>query len=853
MHIAFDRSICCDLNETISREWLVTNGLGGYAAGTVAGMLTRMQHGLLVASPAEATEDTATPQLLLAKIDEEIIFDERTYFLGTNEYTDGTMSPSGFAHLETFRLEEGFPVFTYHLGGIDGIMLEKRIWMPHGYNTTYIQYRVLRSRTDPDTGTADARGARRPDGPAYGNTSRNSAGGTQHRSPGYSHAYTGFPAYPEASQRVLSLTLLPFSAHRPHHQPQYGNNDWHFQVQVHSGESLATRDAAIDEQLEPLMLPRGVAGCTIRAWDGASPYAIFAVGHPDSQTTFIPTGVWYWRFLRRHDQAASRSAMDDLYLPGVIRTKLWPGEDATLTIIATTEELSSLTFSQNRLNLSYKRSLARQIELASSFLQPLRYFGEGGETSHSINLLPLPTSSAADSDSRDSETYLHLLLQAADRFLIHRTLPRSEQRDFERLFFRSPESTPVILSDYYDLEDSSRDMLIALPGLTLVTKRYDEARQILRNLARYFQHGMLPDRLPSLDHPLEEHDYGSVDTTLWYFYALDQYVQATHDYEFLDDLYQRLVESIDWYIRGTSNGIQVDASDGLLRATQPGKALTWMNASVDGVPVTPRQGKPVEVNALWYHALSLMQEWSQQQQHIDSTSLTPSSYKELATRCKQSFHQRFWHTAGGYLYDVIDGPDGDDASMRPNQLLALSLRHPLLDKGYRQAVFDLVTQQLVTPYGLRTLAPQEAGYRGELKEDQQEQQRTLHQGSVWPWLIGPYIDAMFNIQYQEPAKATARLANENLHEGSLWQQGEALLEPFSKQFNQGLLGMIAGVYNGDTPTGYKPASALSVGEILRVYYLFIQQQVQRPIDLLPVNRLSTRKVARDSSSKGKRN
>src|SRR5712692_9104885 len=151
MPIAFDRSICCDLNETISREWLVTNGLGGYAAGTVAGMLTRMQHGLLVASPAEATEDTATPQLLLAKIDEEIIFDERTYFLGTNEYTDGTMSPSGFAHLETFRLEEGFPVFTYHLGGIDGIMLEKRIWMPHGYNTTYIQYRVLRSRIDADT------------------------------------------------------------------------------------------------------------------------------------------------------------------------------------------------------------------------------------------------------------------------------------------------------------------------------------------------------------------------------------------------------------------------------------------------------------------------------------------------------------------------------------------------------------------------------------------------------------------------------------------------------------------------------------------------------------------------------
>ncbi|HEY6408150.1 MAG TPA: glycogen debranching enzyme N-terminal domain-containing protein [Ktedonobacteraceae bacterium] len=139
MPIAFDRSTCCELNETISREWLITNGLGGYAAGTVAGVLTRMQQGLLVASAKD------TPQLLLAKIDEELVFDERKYYLGTNEYLDGTLNPAGFVHLETFRLEEGFPVFTYHLGGIDGIELEKRIWMPHGYNTTYIQYRLLRT------------------------------------------------------------------------------------------------------------------------------------------------------------------------------------------------------------------------------------------------------------------------------------------------------------------------------------------------------------------------------------------------------------------------------------------------------------------------------------------------------------------------------------------------------------------------------------------------------------------------------------------------------------------------------------------------------------------------------------
>ena len=209
MPITFDRSICCDLNETISREWLITNGLGGYASGTVAGVLTRMQHGLLVISP----RDTAAPQLLLAKIDEEVAFDQRTYYLGTNEYQEGTLNPSGFAHLETFRLEEGFPILTYRLGGIDGVMLEKRIWMPHGYNTTYIQYRVVPTATpfEPLNGTSDWRDT--------GITTRTS-----------NIDYARYHSYPEAAQRVLTLTLLPFAAYRPFNQPQYGNNDWHFKV-----------------------------------------------------------------------------------------------------------------------------------------------------------------------------------------------------------------------------------------------------------------------------------------------------------------------------------------------------------------------------------------------------------------------------------------------------------------------------------------------------------------------------------------------------------------------------------------------------------------------------------------------
>ena len=184
MPIAFDRSICCDLNETISREWLVTNGLGGYASGTVAGTLTRMQHGLLVAS----SSDEVSPRLLLAKIDEEILFDQRTYYLGTNEYRDGTINPAGFVHLESFRLEEGFPNFTYRIGGIDGLLLEKRIWMAWKRNTTYIQYRVLRTHT--------------PDGHIHKNNFSNGFDRNIRLNNGRSYL-----EHADGDQRVLTLTL----------------------------------------------------------------------------------------------------------------------------------------------------------------------------------------------------------------------------------------------------------------------------------------------------------------------------------------------------------------------------------------------------------------------------------------------------------------------------------------------------------------------------------------------------------------------------------------------------------------------------------------------------------------------
>ncbi len=824
MPIAFDRSICCDLNEIIAREWLITNSQGAYAAGTVAGVLTRMQHGLLVAPLPGAR----TPQLLLAKIDEEIVFDQRTYYLGTNEYQDGILNPSGFVHLEAFRLEEGFPIFTYRLGGIDGIFLEKRIWMPRGSNTTFIQYRVL----PVGTRTLSGHPVRGTGNMGTGNegiiASHETASTPAHQAFGRYHNYS--------DQRVLSLTLLPFSAYRPFNQPQYGDQNWHFQVHVHHGEETNSDDIA---------LPAGVAGCTIRAREGATPYSILAVGHADSHPTFIPTDVWYWHFLRRHDRSAGRAAIDDLYLPGVIRARLWPGEDSTLTIIVSAEELSSSSqvLSPGQCNLSYNRCVEEQRYI----LQPQRYFGEGGVTSQYGHLLPLPASSlnsttsvgtrfiASQGADIEEEEFLRLLVQAADRFLVQRKiLHGAGATDTYRgpFFFTESERISTVLADYYNMEDSTRDTLLALPGLTLSTRRYDMARSILRNLARYFRQGMLPDRLPLAGQALTEQDYGSADTTLWYFYTLDHYLQATHDYELLNELYTRLDNSIDWHLKGTSNGIKVDTTDGLLQAARPGQALTWMNATIAGVPVTPRSGKAVEINALWYHALSLMHEWAQYLQEQGRTSTTPSYYAERSRHCKESFRRRFWYAFGGYLYDGIDGPGGADSTLRPNQLLAMSLRYPVLDMQYWQAVFETVTRHLVTPYGLRSLAAYEADYEGQPGAHEEEQVRALQQGSSWPWLIGPYIDALLHIE--SAAVTTGQAEDRKQAAAGWWRTALQMIEPFRTKFSEGMLGMVGGVYNGNTPQdrGYKVTSATSIGEILRVHTLLAQHTVQHNDALL---------------------
>jgi len=794
MTMNFDRSICCDLEQTISREWIVTNGLGGYAAGTVAGVLTRAQHGLLVAMSPNA----AKPQLLLAKIDEEVYFDQRTYYLGTNEYKDGTFNPSGFAHLESFRLEDGFPVFTYHLSSLDGLVLEKRIWMAQGHNTTFIQYRALRTLPI-DTLKKNHVVGRPSTGPLHEE---------------------------EEEHPSLTLTLLPLTTARPFDTLQQANNERGFQVHVHP--PVEPEPGTLDHSQWEKSLSQGFARCTIQTDEDSLPYHILAVGQQESQTTFLPTGVWYWNFLHRNDKSAGLPCTDNLYLPGVIRSTLSPDGAAVLTVVVSTEELLPQMYQPETIHLLYKESVEQQQYLLQRALQPShQYYGMNKTKSvtnmHPLRILPL---SSSTSTHIDSQQYLQQLLDAGNKFIAHYNKPVTNQganklapnTSTRSLFFKQQEQHTVVLTDYYTFSKRTRDTLIAIPGLTLITGRYDEALNILRDVAKYFIGGSLPDRLPDSDHGLLDNDYQNADIALWYFYALDHYLQVTHNYVFLEEIFPRLKECINRYVQGTRNGTRLDTTDGLLMAMKPGKALTWMNAYVDGKPVTQRAGKAVEVNALWYNALSLMYEWSQHLNYAGHFNQNAEYYYTLLTQCKESFQARFWNAEQGYLYDVIDGPTGNDPALRVNQLFALSLRHPLLDGKYRAQVLAIIQQHLLTPYGLRTLAPGDRNYYGHSTQESSYAQ-ACHQGSVWSWLVGPYTDALILLRGDRSLDHDAYLFPQYLCNEEL-----QLLAPFSERFQKGILGMCEAFFDGDSPhhPASSTASALSIAELLRAYYLLGQ-------------------------------
>ena len=342
--------------------------------------------------------------------------------------------------------------------------------------------------------------------------------------------------------------------------------------------------------------------------------------------------------------------------------------------------------------------------------------------------------------------------------------------------------------------------MIALPGLTLSLGRFDIAADILRTFAEHVSEGLLPNRFPDQNAAPE---YNTVDATLWFIHAIDQYTQYSGDISLTEMLYPVLANIVDWHRQGTRYGIRVDPADGLLTAGEAGMQLTWMDAKVDDWVVTPRIGKCVEINALWYNALRVMSGLAKQ----FGSEEKADDYQNSALRVKNSFI-RFWNNDNKCLYDVIDGPEGElhgdgkryDSRLRPNQLFAVSLPHSPLDESQSKAVVDLCARELLTSFGLRSLASNEPGYIPYYRGNREQRDGAYHQGTVWAWLIGPFIDAHYRV-YKHAGKTLS------------------FLEPFRPHLGAACVGQVSEIFDAGPPFTACGcfAQAWSVGEILRVW------------------------------------
>jgi predicted glycogen debranching enzyme len=654
--IQFGREICGDLDAAESREWLVTNGIGGYASGTIAGSQTRRYHGLLVAAlhpPVGRTQ-------LVSAIDEIVHYAGADFSLATHRWASGAVEPQGFLLLEDFHLEGTTPVWTYALADA---LLEKRIWMRQGENTTFIQYSLVRG------------------------------------------------------DNAVEMELKALVNYRDFHSLTHGG-DWNMNI------------SAVEQ------------GVKVIPFEGATPFYL-----KSTTATCELRHEWHLGCYFAEESRRGLSDREDRLFAALFHAKLEPG--SSVTLVVSTESAASLDEETARAE----------------------------RPNHDVKLFE-EWQSRNEALAEQAPSWLWQLVLAADQFIVRRSLPEA------------PDGRSII-AGYHWFGDWGRDTMIALPGLTLSTGRAGVAKRILLAFSRYVDGGMLPNNFPDAGGKPE---YNTVDAALWYFESIRQYVEATQDTVTLQILFPVLTGMIDAHIAGTRYNIQVDPADGLLYAGGPGVQLTWMDAKVGDWVVTPRTGKPVEINALWINALETMAGFAL------LLAQPGDAYQKLAVKAKEGF-QRFWNVDRHCCFDVIDSPGmGNDAALRPNQVFAVSLPVSPLTHEQQKAVVDICAWRLLTSHGLRSLAPGEPGYTGHYGGSPRDRDAAYHQGTVWGWLLGPFALAHHRV-YQNSAAALR------------------FLEPLGRQIYRSGLGTLSEIFDGDAP--FTPrgciAQAWTVAEVLRVW------------------------------------
>ncbi|HSB10138.1 MAG TPA: amylo-alpha-1,6-glucosidase [Blastocatellia bacterium] len=450
-----------------------------------------------------------------------------------------------------------------------------------------------------------------------------------------------------------------------------------------------------------------------------------------------PAGFWFRNFEYAVERERGLDFSEDLYSP--LAFKFDMSRRSRAAIIASTEKRDA-----GRIEEYQRAEIGRRADVVSA--------------------------------SPHGDELVRWLVAAADQYIVAR------------------ERCKTVIAGYHWFGDWGRDTMIALAGLTLVTGRTRIAKSILLEFAQHIDRGMLPNRFPDAG---EAPEYNTVDATLWYFEAIRALGEYTGDYEFIKtSLYPALVDIIDWHERGTRYGIKVD-DDGLLLSGEPGVQLTWMDAKVGDYVVTPRDGKAVEIQALWYNALRVMEEFASK----FGDRANRKRFGEMASRARRSFENQFWNEEAGCLCDSVKDAVRD-ASIRPNQILAVSLKHSMLTRDKAKRVVDVIERELLTPYGLRSLARSDPAYRPRYEGGVWDRDTAYHQGTVWPWLMGPFITAYVR------ANGNTKRARERAKE---------LLVPLVEHLSDAGLGHVSEILDADSP--HEPrgcvAQAWSVAEILR--------------------------------------
>lgn len=677
-----------DIQASDTREWLVTNGLGSYAGGSLTGANTRRYHGLLTAALAPPVKRT----LLFSRLDETVCLEgesERRE-LATNFWASNVVGPHGYKHLEAFS---NLPVPTWCYR-VPGGQLIKQVFMKSGEQRVYVGY----------TYVSDATGRAKRKAPA------------------------------------LKLELNVLLNYRDFHSQTKGAHDWRF---------------AQDQQhyKKVKMIPfNGAQHFFLELSDGSYNQA------PD----------WYWNYYWPREHERGLAEQEDLFRSGTVKVSL--KADQSVTIVAGLEALE---------NVPQVKDLVTEVAMAK---EALIEKAQGAKLSSLERENPNPNPNL----NKDLPEVVKHLILAADQFLVS----------------RQSTSGKTIIAGYPWFSDWGRDSMISLSGLCLATNRPDDARSILETFGKYMSEGMLPNYFPDGGQAPE---YNTSDATFWWAQALYDYHEATEDNEFVKAQITLLMKVIDHHRCGTRHGLKL-LDNGLITGGNQNVQLTWMDAKVNGYVVTPRSGIAVEITALLHNFVRILAVLIYKVYLKEHGPIT--SYGGWDKWIAEGF-EKFWDEKRGYLADVIRQDGSIDESLRPNQLMAASLSFPLVSQERAQSILKHVEAKLLTPMGLRTLSPDHKDYKGQYGSgkdwaSQYDRDITYHQGTVWPWLFGLWVNARIYAYGENDANFT--FIAEHL---------KALVYHIN---NDGCIGSISEIFDGNQNHKAQGcnAQAWSVAELLRV-------------------------------------